>query len=107
MTFDMKGSTYKRFSNVGKFWRNSLDQKKVQKDMNFLAITNDIGKRVMDLDCDQAMNLSYISDADSEFLAKHGLMDYSLLLVIETKAYTDDAELRHKSTLNSSEMSKE
>ena len=93
MTFDMKGSTYKRLSKVGKFWRQCLDQKKVLKDMNYMAITQDIGKRVMDLNCDQSMTLAYIVQADSEFLCNHGLMDYSLLLVIETKSFTDDAEI--------------
>ena len=106
MTFDMKGSTYKRFSNVGKFWRQSLDQKKVLKDMNYMAITQDIGKRVMDLNCDQSTKLVKIAEADSDFLCKHGLMDYSLLLVIETKCYTDDSEITSRSSEASTRISR-
>jgi 1-phosphatidylinositol-4-phosphate 5-kinase len=85
MSFDLKGSTFNRKQKVpNKFWDKKLDSSKVLKDQNFIAMVNELESRMLSLDCDQCMELMYILNADSKFLASRNLMDYSLLMVIES-----------------------
>ena len=85
MVFDLKGSTYKRKTKLAdkQFWLKSLNQKKILKDQNFQEINRDCGNSLMELTSGQIDELSNIFKTDSQFLADHNLMDYSLLLVIE------------------------
>ena len=89
LTFDLKGSSVGRetklvyeqrrgsaFARVGK-------SKKVLKDTNFLQLSKDSG--LMDLPQHVAKRLIEQLKADSAFLASHGIMDYSLLLVVEER----------------------
>ena len=54
------------------------------KDTNFTQITKAIGNKLINLNKDESKALASVLEADSKFLASHGLMDYSLLLVVET-----------------------
>ena len=53
------------------------------KDLNFLEIDKDCGFSLMELTSNQNKLLKKIIINDSMFLESLGLMDYSLLLVIE------------------------
>ena len=53
------------------------------KDMNFVEINKDSGYRLMELTSEQNTILNKIMINDTLFLESLGLMDYSLLLVIE------------------------
>ena len=107
MTFDMKGSTIKRkvrFNGANKqFWLRKLDQKKVMKDLNYVEINKDCGYTLMELTQEQNTKLNNIINIDSLFLQSQGLMDYSLLLVIEetSKSFAFDSDIV-KSMLSSS-----
>ena len=54
------------------------------RDLNFLEINKDIDYLVHITESDK-MRLNEIIRKDSIFLEKHNLMDYSLLLAIESK----------------------
>jgi len=56
----------------------------VLKDLNFLEISKAVGSKLLNLRSDQSEDYLSILEADSKFLVNHSLMDYSLLLVIET-----------------------
>ena len=58
--------------------------------MNFKIISDQIGSRLFNLDAAKSQEVLSILKADSEFLARHNLMDYSLLLVIETDRRTKE-----------------
>ena len=91
VTFDLKGSTRKRLTKVpNSFWFSDLNCSKVLKDMNFKIISDQIGSRLFNLDASKSQEVLSILKADSEFLARHNLMDYSLLLVIETDRRTKE-----------------
>lgn len=55
------------------------------RDLNFLEINKDIDYLVHITESDK-MRLNEIIRKDSIFLEKHNLMDYSLLLAIESKS---------------------
>lgn len=54
------------------------------KDLNFLEIKND-KKKIIRLNDYQLSQINETLSKDCEFLSNYGLMDYSLLMVIETK----------------------
>ena len=53
------------------------------KDINFREITKDMKMPLVEMETEEAKRLNETIKADSEFLKKHNIMDYSLLLVIE------------------------
>lgn len=89
MTFDLKGSTISRQVKIPqdqeKFWKLAPHCKKVLKDLNFLEISKDLGRSMIHMDPDYIDELNGLILEDSQFLASHNLMDYSLLFVIETE----------------------
>ena len=54
------------------------------KDVNFLEINKYFDQNLVKFDKNEIEKYEKIIKADSLFLKRHGLMDYSLLLVIET-----------------------
>ena len=54
------------------------------KDLNFIEINRDLGQSLVNLTIQQIDDLNACIKEDCAFLSKHNLMDYSLLLVIET-----------------------
>jgi hypothetical protein len=54
------------------------------KDLNFLEVNRDNGNALIDLTNYQVDELNHIISNDSKFLTSEGLMDYSLLLVMES-----------------------
>ena len=82
MIFDLKGSTVNRKEHLEtKFWKNSLNFKKILKDNNYLEISQDLN--LLSMKIDNKETLERILELDSKFLEVHRLMDYSLLLIIE------------------------
>lgn len=75
-TFDLKGSI------IG---RRALyvpgDTKKVLKDVNFIELNKK--EKLIEIPSMKFYHLFNTLKNDSEFLLKHGIMDYSTLLVIE------------------------
>ena len=53
------------------------------KDMNFIEINQDLNHTLINFPEDKVDYYSSIIEKDSIFLLSHGLMDYSLLLVVE------------------------
>ena len=85
VTFDLKGSTFERETQVpNKFWLRSLNFKQVLKDNNFIEISKTFQSGLIRLDQLYCDNLLQTLKADSEFLRSHNLIDYSFLLIIET-----------------------
>ena len=85
MEFDLKGSWYKRHVKVPKdFWTHGKHYKKVLKDQNYLRINKDLNFTILSLDFHTAGDIEHILREDSAFLAKRNIMDYSLLLGVET-----------------------
>ena len=89
LTFDIKGNTKNR--RIGpevigkkKFWLKKLNHKAVLRDLNFMEINKDV-KDFIDISDFEKTILNKIIREDSIFLEKHNLMDYSLLLAIESK----------------------
>ena len=66
-----------------RFWLNRMHQDKVMKDLNYLMINKEKDNSLLQLSRADYNQLKIIIDMDSEFLMKHNLMDYSLLVVIE------------------------
>lgn len=106
VVFDIKGSSFRRYTKlqqkresqnndqekenqssdrVKMFWREKLHCKEVLKDMNFVEIERDIGDSLLQLDIPNCDMLLKVAQSDSKFLASIGIMDYSLLLGIETE----------------------
>jgi 1-phosphatidylinositol-4-phosphate 5-kinase len=77
LTFDLKGSTIKRYVRV----TPTNQGLKVLKDQNYLEI--DKKKKIMRVSYEVYGSLESILRADSLFLMSQGIMDYSLLLVTE------------------------
>jgi hypothetical protein len=69
----LKGSTINRKS----------EKKLILKDVNFLEIQKEKGKKLVRIDDFVNKNLLEIIKIDSEFLKDHNILDYSLLLTIE------------------------
>ena len=85
VTFDMKGSTFRRYTSLQKqFWNNKIDCPGVLKDLNFVEISQSVGSKLINLSEDTCEELIDNFAADSGFLAEQGLMDYSCLLVVES-----------------------
>jgi hypothetical protein len=88
LTFDLKGSTVGRkawFSEAeAKFWMKELNHNRVLKDLNYIEINNDLNSNLMNLSKQMYDQLEWLVRMDSLFLKNAQLMDYSLLLVIET-----------------------
>ena len=101
MFFDMKGSTVSRKTSFPtkyrQFWQRSLHYKKTMKDLNFIEINRDHGNALIDLTDSQVNQLNTIISNDSAFLTSEGLMDYSLLLVIEGNNKIQSKESSRKS----------
>lgn len=53
------------------------------KDLNYLMINKEKDNSLLQLSRADYNHLKNIIDLDSQFLMKHNLMDYSLLVVIE------------------------
>jgi len=84
LTFDLKGSFVNR--NVvtsEKFWLKDLSFSRTLKDINFLTMSKSLKFPLVAIQLDVTIYLLNILKADTIFLSKHGLMDYSLLLTIE------------------------
>ena len=89
LTFDLKGNTRNRKlgpKDIGKskFWMKKLNHKAVLRDLNFIEINKDI-KSMINISQTDVVRLNQIIQKDSLFLEEHNLMDYSLLLAIESK----------------------
>lgn len=76
--FDLKGSTVNR--EVKGIVKNST----VLKDMNFRKVAKALNGLTM-MKADQGRKINQILSKDVNFLKKHNLMDFSLLLGIEKK----------------------
>ena len=88
LEFDIKGSKVNRYVNTKhKFLQSKLNCKKVLKDMNFMEIKNDMGDLLKITDI-QMKNLKDTLIEDSLFLSRYQIMDYSLLLVVESLPQT-------------------
>lgn len=88
MSFDLKGSSAGRYTTFSKtehnWWLNmKLGHKKVMKDNNFREINNDFNNQLLKFTGEQKRIYDEIIFADSMFLSKKNLIDYSLLLVVE------------------------
>lgn len=96
LTFDFKGSTISRYRDLTKKqWKKIKEDQncdKVLKDMNYLEILLE-KKNLMQLSLNDYTDLSEIIQKDSEFLKSLGIMDYSLLMVIEKKTITTTESL--------------
>lgn len=84
--FDLKGSSVKRETNL----KNANEQIKVRKfpqlmkDINLLDINSMYWQhKLLSIENENKNKLNEIIKKDSEFLQKHKIMDYSLLLVAE------------------------
>lgn len=89
MFFDLKGSTKGRTSkfprNESLWWqKKQWGNKKVMKDNNFLQIDHDFQHSLITMEEEIKNKYKKMIAADSMFLRVHNLIDYSLLLVIET-----------------------
>ena len=85
LEFDLKGSSFNRYVKVPtKFWKTSLHYKKTLKDTNYNQMSKDCQHQLLELDVEVANELTCLVHSDSEFLSSLGLMDYSLLFVIES-----------------------
>jgi len=85
MVFDLKGSTFNRSSKVTpNFWREELNEQFDMKDNNFNIINKDLPGQIVEMDIDVSNEIVCSIESDSQFLRDHGLMDYSLLLVVES-----------------------
>jgi len=87
MSFDMKGSVFKRKTILKEhFWlqQDQLNCEKILKDLNFMEIREAIGSYLLHLEHSDQEKLNRMVEADSKFLRSHNLMDYSLLFVVET-----------------------
>jgi hypothetical protein len=73
-TFDLKGSFINR--------RDQIKKGKILKCLNFVDI-NSSKKKVVRLDIDQIDEIYDLIEADTQFLRRMRIMDYSLLLVVE------------------------
>lgn len=85
-TFDLKGSLVARHCMKLSAYQNcSLktfkQTKSVMKDLDFMLLQK--SNQVVSLDCEDFDEVIHQLKQDTEFLAKQGLMDYSILLAVE------------------------
>ena len=66
-----------------------MNQKKVLKDVNFLQIKREMKGKLIELGKNHRDEIVTVIQKDAEFLMKHNIMDYSLLLTIEQHVKTD------------------
>ena len=92
MWFDIKGSSINRkveFSSENRKWWTKKGKikgyKKVMKDMNFEEINKDLNYTLVNFSNEQKDEFRHMLEQDSKFLSKYGIMDYSLLLVLENE----------------------
>ena len=104
LTFDIKGSTIKRYRDLTrkqyKKIRNEQNCEKVLKDMNYLEILME-KRGLMQLSLANYSELTEIITKDSEFLRSLGIMDYSLLMVIEKNELTTSESVEDNILLGS------
>jgi hypothetical protein len=86
MKFDLKGSTFHRevYFNEN-FWLKEMRQRKIMKDVNFMKIQKSIGSHLIFFDQLNCSTINSVIASDTQFLAERNLMDYSLLLVVESQ----------------------
>lgn len=89
MKFDLKGSTkgrYQKFSRKDHLWwqKDQLGHPSVMKDNNYLQIDHDYNYNLIDMEEEQKIVYKKMLTQDSMFLRIHNLIDYSLLLVVES-----------------------
>ena len=88
MTFDLKGSRINRYVKLPdeekSFWKQSLNQRRVMKDLNLLEIEQSFDSQLLQVDSSSAHQISFQLEKDVEFLSEFKIMDYSLLLVVES-----------------------
>ena len=89
MKFDLKGSTkgrYEKFARKDNLWwqKGQLGHPGVMKDNNYLQIDHDFNYNLIDLEENQKKTYKKMLMQDSMFLRIHNLIDYSLLLVVES-----------------------
>jgi 1-phosphatidylinositol-4-phosphate 5-kinase len=93
MVFDLKGSRIGRYTKLPdehlKFWRQEMNFHKTLKDNNLVEITQDSSNGFLQFDVETFEAIRSIVNLDSEFLNQQGLMDYSLLLAVETIIESD------------------
>jgi len=82
LTFDMKGSTINRYTQLKEM--DFINQKRVMKDLNFMEINKAMNFQLLKIPAETMSDLKRILNQDSQFLLSHHLMDYSLLLVVES-----------------------
>ena len=68
-----------------------------------MKITNDLNFSLLEFDSETIMQLNESIKKDSEFLCSHNLMDYSLLLTIETS--WQDLTMSMKQSINNTSRS--
>ena len=68
------------------------------KDNNFLQINHDLHHSLITMEEEMKANYKKMVAADSMFLAVHKIIDYSLLLVIETSKEKDTRDESDKSS---------
>ena len=88
MIFDLKGSLKGRITKFPiseyNWWlKEEKGHKKCLKDQNFLIINKDLNYKLLEMNESERLMYTQMIEKDSLFLARHNLMDYSLLLTIE------------------------
>ena len=104
VSFDIKGSTIRRFVKLNdKSVIELMKNKYNLKDLNYLQINKIFGKTLLNLNDETALKYIEVAERDSQFLCSHGLMDYSMLLVIEQ--HTTEQSTRINDSLTLTEIS--
>ena len=92
LIFDLKGNTRNRklgpkeIGTKKRFWMKKLHHKKaVFRDLNFVEMNKDLKGGIINLSDEEIESLNETIKKDSLFLEQHSLMDYSLLLAIESQ----------------------
>jgi hypothetical protein len=62
-----------------------MHNKKILKDINYIELNRDLNYQAMCLTEQQKEEIQGLIEMDSEYLCSQRLMDYSLLVVIETE----------------------
>jgi hypothetical protein len=91
-TFDLKGS------HIGRKVHYVPNAKTVLKDVNFLELNKK--DRLVKISFLQYYELQKVIKSDSEFLLSQGIMDYSMLLVVEEQQQSATASFTNPSFTN-------